>query len=188
MSKEITNPHDKYFAAALSYDVIAKGFLKLFLPKEQVDQLDIDNSLQMDSNSYIDKELQGHFTDIAFRCKQKDSDEKVVIGVLIEHKSYPDDQVIFQVLRYTQNIWDADVRKGKKRQIVIPLVLYHGQKEWEKKQIRDFFPTKNEHLTQFLPKFDYLLVDLSKFSSTQISNLKIKAMVKNFLMALRFGR
>jgi len=49
----------------------------------------------------------------------------------MEHKSYIESKVIFQLLRYITNIWEEKYDpKTKKVPIIIPMVIYHGREVW----------------------------------------------------------
>jgi len=49
----------------------------------------------------------------------------------MEHKSYIEGKVIFQLLRYITNIWEEKYDpKTKKVPIIIPMVIYHGREVW----------------------------------------------------------
>ncbi len=187
MSQKIKNPHDKYFRAVFSHQSIAKGFLKAFVPKETIDQLDID-SLDQVTGSFIDEQLQEHFTDILFQCRLKDTKEEIWISILLEHKSYNDSDSEFQLLGYLHNGWQEDLKKGKKRRFILPIILYHGSEKWKKKRISDHFDYLSEHFTQFIPKFEYVLIDLSQFSESELLKMQIDAIVLNMAMVLKFGR
>ena len=54
---------------------------------------------------------------------------------------------------------------------VVPLIVYHGKKSWEHKRFDEYFEGMDKDLAQFLPKFDYLLTDLSCFSDEEIVQL-----------------
>ncbi|HHB78849.1 MAG TPA: hypothetical protein ENK85_06420, partial [Saprospiraceae bacterium] len=95
MSKNIKNPHDKYFRAVFSNKTITVDFLKGFLPKKYLEKLDLD-SLERVSGSFVDEHLQELFTDMLYRCRLKDSDEELWMSILLEHKSYNDADTDFQ--------------------------------------------------------------------------------------------
>jgi len=50
--------------------------------------------------------------------------------ILLEHKSYPDPQTPFQLLRYLVRIWERDSREGEDLRPIVPVVVYHGQERW----------------------------------------------------------
>ena len=187
MRNDLNNPHDKYFRSVLSNAEIAKDFVKAFVPQEVVEALDLDDFEQV-TDSFIDEELKASISDIIYKTRFKNMEQDVFVSLLFEHKSYYESETIFQLHRYLPNIWEHQVKQGAKRPLVIPLVVYHGKEKWKKKGLEDFFSLPNEHFRQFLPIFDYILVDLSEYSEEEILGMHINAMVVNLAMALKFGR
>jgi len=68
------------------------------------------------------------------------------------------------------NIWDLQ----KTPQPIIPLVVYHGTRNWQSRDFSDYFPDLKSHhleLARFIPRFDYLLIDLRKASDEEIRQM-----------------
>jgi len=106
--------NDRFFRFAFSEKKVALGYLLEFLPKVITDELDLE-SLELENNSYVNKELEEHFSDIVYRCNfkksehQEESHEKppeIWLSFLFEHKSYPVFFVYKQLLRYILNTWE----------------------------------------------------------------------------------
>lgn len=72
MEKSLYNPHDKFFKAMMAEKYIAIDFLKQFLSAEVSAMIDYD-SLVLQSNSFLDEELQEVYADTVFRCRMKES-------------------------------------------------------------------------------------------------------------------
>ena len=51
---------------------------------------------------------------------------------------------------------------------VIPVILYHGKEEWKVRRFSDYFEGIDEIFCRFVPEFEYLLTDLSKYSNEDI--------------------
>ena len=173
----IHNPHDAYFKATFGKIDFAKDFLKNYLPRELVDLVNI-NTLSSEPTSYLTKELEEQFTDLVYKAEIKG--EKAYITFLLEHKSYPDRMVIFQVLKYIISIWEEKIRndvESKKAEnkilktneielpIIIPLVVYHDKNKWNiKRSLGEMIPHyKNlpDIIKRYIPNYQYLLIDLS---------------------------
>ncbi len=187
MGKKIKNPHDKYFSAVFSYKSITISFLKSFLPQKYLEKLDID-SIDRTSGSFIDEHLQEYFSDMLYRCPLKDTEEEIWISLLLEHKSYVDFNTEFQLLSYMNNGWAQDIKEGRKRRFILPIVLYHGDERWKRKGIIDYFEQIGEHFIPFLPKFEYILIDFSQYSEKDLLDMHLEAMVLNLAMVFKFGR
>lgn len=189
----IKNPHDKFFRSVFSEKKVALGYLLEFLPSEITDELDLD-TLEQENNSYIDKNLDEHFSDIVYRCNFKrqenttQNQNEIWLSFLFEHKSYPVYFVFLQLLQYVVNIWSQLLKQNKPLKIIIPIVVYHGKKEWEMRKIEDFFYVPNKHFRKFLPIFDYILTDLSVTSDDRIKQIRQNAKLFNALMALKHSR
>jgi predicted transposase/invertase (TIGR01784 family) len=94
---EIRNPHDLFFRKTFSRIEIAHNFIENYLPAEVVAAVDLE-TLKLQKDSFIDEELQEHFSDLLYQVQLRDGSEANVY-FLLEHKSSPDVLVAFQLLR-----------------------------------------------------------------------------------------
>jgi len=177
---QINNPHDHFFKATFSDKLVVKAFLRRFLSKEVLDTLDL-NSLEALPNSYIDENLEESFFDLVFRCKTKDGKEKL-ISILFEHKSFYDKYSPFQLLGYSTSSYQIQIANKKEPIPVIPILLVHSKKGYEKKQIVEFFGNYSSSVLKYVPNFDYVLIDLANMESHELENLG-----NQFLIAALLG-
>jgi len=124
MSNEsINNPHDKFFRESFGRKDIAKSFIKEYLPQDLCKSLEL-KSLEISKDSYVDKEMSEHFSDIVYKINILGKSS--FIYLLFEHKSYDDKLVHFQLLRNMVKIWEMFIKQnsktGKLPQI-IPLLI-----------------------------------------------------------------
>jgi len=98
----LSNPHDRYFKETFARPEIACDFLENYLPPTIRDCLEL-SSLTLQKESFIDHELRQHFSDILYQV-QTVSQGPGYVYLLFEHKSYPDNLTIFQMLRYCVRI------------------------------------------------------------------------------------
>jgi len=172
---EISNPHDKFFKESFSRPEVARDFLANYLPAEVVQELDL-NALEPLKDSFVDKELQTHYSDLLYRLKLRDGRDMHVY-VLFEHKSSPEPLVAFQLLRYMVRIWEQALKKGAGLSPIVPIVVYHGQKAWQiSPHFRDLFNAP-QALLAFLPDYRYHLTDLSRFSDAELKGAVIHRVV-----------
>ena len=82
----IPNPHDCFFREAFTRKEVARGFFREYLPPTLVRQLNLD-SLRITKDSFIEKQLQEHFSDILYTVHYRD--RPVYIYLLLEHKESP---------------------------------------------------------------------------------------------------
>ncbi|MCP4992174.1 MAG: Rpn family recombination-promoting nuclease/putative transposase, partial [Gammaproteobacteria bacterium] len=65
MADPLTNPHDKYVKSIFSDHEAARDFLQHFLPADIIPLLDLA-SLDIQKDSFIDPDLQEHFSDLLY--------------------------------------------------------------------------------------------------------------------------
>ncbi len=183
------NQHDIITKQVLSQKTYAVDFLKNALPKEITSELDFIK-LQIEKGCFIDATDQERFTDILYSVpikKQSDSEsakslESKRLGVfcLIEHKSYKEKNIHSQLLMYLAGIYKTSTMP------VIPLVLYHGKKEWDIPTLFSSSLVIPEHLRKslqkYIPDFHYELLDL-RSDKTEFTDFSVA--VQAFLKSLQ---
>ena len=166
MADTLTNPHDKFFKDLFSRQDAARDFLQHYLPSEISSLLDLSD-LEIGKDSFIDPELQEHFSDLLYKVSLH-SGQQSYIYILFEHKSYPDPQIAFQLLKYMVRIWEQSRRQNEILLPVLPLVIYHGQQRWQVALEFSALFTLPHALRPFVPEFRYWLTDLSQYSDEEI--------------------
>jgi len=173
MDNNITNPHDKLFKEVYSNKNNAVSFLENYLPNNILNLTDLD-SLTLCKDSFIGKNLKEYYSDLLYKVNFKT--QPGYIYCLFEHKSYPDSFIHLQLLEYMIKIWRLELKqkKPKKLPVIIPLVLYHGAKQWKlKENLSSIINVPSEILEKHIPNFKYILYDLSKYSDDEIKGSKI---------------
>jgi len=92
------------------------------------------------------------------------------VYILFEHKSYHEPLTAFHILRYMVKIWEMLLRKreGLALPVIIPLVLYHGEKSWKSGlNFRDLFDCSDD-MVSFIPDFEYLFWSAAGYSDEEI--------------------
>ncbi|MEZ0541285.1 Rpn family recombination-promoting nuclease/putative transposase [Fibrella arboris] len=158
MSHHTDNPHDRYFKETFAQTDILADFLNVYLPETLRNQLDF-SSLEREFDTYTDETLSEHFADLVFTARL--TDQPVRIAVLLEHKSYTEPYIHFQLNRYVLTVWDAQLSEKKPLLPIIPVVVYHGRRRWKKREIRSYFEQLPDAVSPYVPSFDYVLIDLS---------------------------
>ncbi len=163
---EINNPHDKFLKETLSKKENAIGFIENYLPKDIVELIDL-NKINIEKDSYITENLQEYFTDLLYKVMIKG--EESYIYVLFEHKSYPDKLIGLQLLEYLIQCWKSKIKQKNKLPLVIPLVIYHGKVNWNiGVRFSDIIEKIDDKFKKYIPDFEYLLYDLSKYQDKDI--------------------
>ncbi|MBF0427724.1 MAG: Rpn family recombination-promoting nuclease/putative transposase [Magnetococcales bacterium] len=93
--KELSHPHDRLFKALVSHPETAGVLLREYLPKEIIVLLTPDDPEPV-PGSFVSQELQPYYSDMLFRSKTL-SGRNLFFYTLVEHKSYPDRKVGWQL-------------------------------------------------------------------------------------------
>ncbi len=158
-----------------------------YLSEHVVDHLDL-TTVKLEKETFIDQQLREVRSDLLFKLRLKDG-IKASIYVLFEHKSYPEPLISLDILRYMVRIWDQWLKQDKSLTLlplIIPLVLYHGQRKW--KISRDFsgLITDSDKFGDFIPNFRYSLCDLSDYTDEEIR--KGEKILQGALLTLKYSR
>ncbi len=167
MAKDINNIHDKFFKELMADRQNAIDFMQFFLPDSILKHIDIQ-SLEHQKNSFIAPDLKEVFSDAIFSIKLLNSEEALLISILLEHKSIKDEHTPFQILSYLGQGYQSQIKQKKTLKIILPFIFYHGKANWELKKIPDFFSNYPNELISFIPHFDIFFVDLKKLEDTEI--------------------
>ena len=123
------------------------------------------------------------YGDLAFTVKVECDEPKqaeLLVGILEEHKSYPDYSIIPQLVRY----WYEIMVRNQKNIPTIAIVLYNWKDPWKiEKQV--MFPNYPEYYHRIGLPFILEVVDISDiFSEDEIS--KISSKIALALVALKY--
>jgi predicted transposase/invertase (TIGR01784 family) len=80
--------HDSLFKETFGRPDIAADFLRNYLPAEISNLFNLDG-LKQQRETFIDAELQEHFSDLLYQAPLRDG-RSAYIYLLFEYKSYPD--------------------------------------------------------------------------------------------------
>ena len=166
MGELIRNPHDALFKETLTKKENALNFLENYLPAEVLAIVDLAN-LEIEKDSFIDDELQEYFSDLLYKVRFEGEDGYIYI--LFEHKSYNEKWISLQILEYMLRCWKLKRSQQQTLPVIIPLVLYHGEKAWTVGvKLSDMFQVRKEILQKYIPDFEYVLYDLHSYSDEKI--------------------
>lgn len=184
----VVNPHDRFFKQVMSNPGIARDFIQNYLPADVVEHMDL-SSLELSAESFVDAALQAHHTDLLFTLKLRDGDDGLVY-LLFEHKSYADRLVAFQLLRYLVRIWEHSLRRYDRLVPVVPVVVYHGEFDWQVKPGFRWLVQAPDAFTRYVPEFDYSLCDLTGLDDDAIRGeivLRVTLQVLKHIVRDDFG-
>lgn len=171
--RSIENIHSHFFEKVLSEVANAKTFLKFILPMPLQNRMDL-TSISFDPTSYISPQYKSSFSDIVVKSRTQDEQSPVDIYFLFEHKSFPDEGVLLQLLRYMDLMWQKDYAEKKPLRLIVPIVFYHGKGEWQKPTqfIGQFSIT--EEWKPYLLNFSFILFDTNTWDWEAESSQPLK--------------
>lgn len=136
---DIQNPHDAFVRSVFQEKENAIDLIRSALPGQIVSILDLD-TLDLIDASFVDAQQKQSQGDLLFSIElQRDGQivppkaEKtgqLQIYCLFEHKSYLDPGIYVQLIEYLARIYRRQWTTVRWYSPVIPLVFYHGEKEW----------------------------------------------------------
>jgi predicted transposase/invertase (TIGR01784 family) len=158
----IRQPHDKIFKRVMTDRDNAISLLKNILPADITKMLSLED-IKYEKDSFIPPHLKDYFSDLLTSVPVKDQTCKVNIYFLFEHKSYHEKNYPLQVLRYVLEIWEQylNITKdtGGKLPLIIPVLITHPERCWERKNISDLVDIPSEDFRKFIPDFEHILYD-----------------------------
>ena len=173
---EIKNVHDNMFKNVFGNVDNTKAFLQKVLPETILKAINF-SKIAIDCTNYVSKKFKEGFSDIIVKTvmiNEKGKELGTDIYILIEHKSYTDEEIFIQLLLYMYLMWQKDLSDGKPLRVIIPLVFYHGKDEWDiPKSFVDQFAVSDE-IKEFLLDFSYVLFDTKDWNFDEEKNGKLR--------------
>jgi hypothetical protein len=159
-------PHDSLFRFSWSDLPTARAHFQGALSARLSEQLDW-STLALQPGSFMDERFQDFHSDVLYQVQTLDK-KPVFLYLLFEHQSSMDRFMGLRVLTYLTRIWDQHLSQfPKTRQLppIVSLVLYQGRERWtapmQFQELVELPPTLQADLEAHLPKFCYVLEDLS---------------------------
>jgi predicted transposase/invertase (TIGR01784 family) len=131
--------------------------------------------------------LRESFSDVVWSCPLRGTDSSVKVSFLFEHKSSPESYPHLQLLEYMLGMYNAALKDGEPLPFVLPIVVYHGEKDWHYRPFSDYYPVLPESFRPYLPHFEYQLTDLSNYSIEELRS-KGEGGLYNVFLALKRAR
>lgn len=181
-SKAVNNPHDKLFKATFGMKSVVKGYFLDVFPKQFSEKLDLE-TLERESTSYITKDLEETYSDLVWRCQLK-SGLPILLSFLFEHKSYKPKRPHLQIGEYQFSAYRIQDQTNPNEPLiqVIPIIVYHGQENWELKEpFESYFGRVEKDFENFLPRFDFILTNIKSYSDEAIRSFNERFLEKIFL-------
>jgi predicted transposase/invertase (TIGR01784 family) len=159
--KKIDKIHDKMFTNVFRKVDNAKALLKEVLPGKIKKRIDF-SSIEIGDSDYVSKQFDEYFSDIVIKVKMKSKVGGRIptdICFILEHKTEGRIRIFIQILKYMVEEWQKDIDEKRPLRIIIPIIFYHGEKEWKIPQsFVDQFDVEDE-VKKFLLDYRYFLFD-----------------------------
>lgn len=159
----LDQPHDKFFKTAFSNKEVLTDFAQAFLPPDLLRDMDW-STLERYNETYLSADLTEYYVDLLFTVSF--GEERVQLALLFEHKSYVEKYPHFQINQYLLNFWSRQEKDGAPLTPIVPIVIYHGETKWKKKPVTAYFKHNRIELFQYVPSFDYVLINLEDVTTS----------------------
>ena len=187
------NIHDAFFKSILSRIEHAASFLRQVLPPALVARIDF-TTLVLCTGSYVDEALKERHSDLLFSVSL--DGRETLVYLLLEHQSSVDGRMSFRLLRYEMRIWEQWSRDypdaAARLPMILPVVLHHSEKGWTgSTAFEDLIDADANVLAEvgpYVPRFRFLLVDISKETDEALRGRAMTALVRLCLWCLRHAR
>jgi len=174
--KKIDKIHDKMFTNVFRKTDNAKALLKKVLPGKIKKRIDF-SSIEIEDTNYVSKRFEEYFSDIVIKVQMKSKTGGKIptdICFILEHKTEGRKRIFIQILKYMVEEWQKDIDEKRPLRIIIPIVFYHGEKEWKIPQsFVDQFDVEDE-VKKFLLDYRYFLFDAKPWDFRTEKNKELR--------------
>lgn len=168
-AKKLYLDHDGYFRETFEMTRIGRAFLKKVLPPETLARLNL-KKLTVEKRHFKDELFKDKIADVVYRVPVKETGKHVDFFVILEHKSYSDNLVIFQLWCYIFHLCRLIFQLAKdKKELksdfkfppVIVIIVHHGRSQFRgvTELAKLFFSIPG--LEKYLPQLRAILFDLN---------------------------
>ncbi len=123
-------------------------------------------------------EIGVRYNDMIWRLRWRDSGEWIYIYLMLEFQSTVQQFMAVRVFDYDGGLYRQIVRALRpkhddKLPIVLPLVLYRGDRKWTAKQdVFDLIALAPAEIAPYLPHLRYLLLDVNAFPVDELESMR----------------
>ena len=181
-------PHDQFFKYLMDQRDKAAALIKAGVPLNVAGKLDWE-SLKKTENDYLSSDLRHTFSDVVYECGYGGK-RKVLISLLIEHKSNVPHQPYLQLLKYMVGIWEKQSRNKESLRPVIPILFFHGPTGWQPRDFYFYFEGRDVplDLQPFIPLFNFCFFSLQEKSDKWIEETLPDLRLKIAVLLLKYIR
>ena len=183
------NPHDAFFKLVFADPEHAAGELRASLPPEIAAHVPWA-TLKLVPGSFVDEELARSHADLLFSAQI--AGHEALVYFLFEHLSTAPPLVPFRLLCYEVRVWQDYLAKhpqAKRLPVILPIVLHHSEAGFRAAtsfdEVLDVAPAVREAVGPFVPRFRFLLDDVSHAADGDLRRRAMTALGKLALVCLR---
>ena len=181
----VSQPHDKYFYRVFSNERDAASLLRTCVPQPLADTLRWP-TLTVLPGRFVRDDWRGNEADLVFSVEREGSDTPVLVYVLLEHQSTPDQWLRLRLLGYCVQVWLRWQRQHEDEErlpLLVPLVFYQGARRWE--YAREFadLVTDAEPQWRWVPRFEHLLIDQTEQGAESVTGAVAARLLQIAMMA-----
>lgn len=168
------NPHDKGYRVLLTNKETFLELLQTFVDQSWVQEIN-ENDLILVNKSYVLQDFSDKEADIVYKMRLGGTE--IIFYVLLELQSTVDHTMPFRLLQYMVEIW-RDIykntpnkkrkRKNYKLPLIIPAVLYNGEKKWTVRKSFKEYQWGYEHFPSNILDFSYILFDVARYDEEEL--------------------
>jgi predicted transposase/invertase (TIGR01784 family) len=184
-AKRLHQIYDKLFKLVFEHEPSVQLFLRQFGDPKIVNQLNF-KSLQLDTNSYLSKQLEAYFSDMVWKANW--GAEKVAVAFLFEHKSVPERYVAVQLLEYISSMLVRDVKAKRPLTLVLPSIFNHGKRNWKPKTLVQLYDPSTQPLHALIPNFEIPCFRVDALDDETILALPNDTVLKSLFLILKHGK
>lgn len=167
--EKIYQVHDKSIRKVLLNKREAAIFINQALELENTKNEIKEQEIELYNNQYVTRTYNNRISDIVYKMNNKN------IYFLIEHQSKIDYSMALRVVEYMVGILGTYIKKSKNKNmkipLIIPIILYTGEKNWDAKEcITDM----EESLEGFNNKEfgRYSIISINKYRKKELVQMK----------------
>lgn len=87
-----------------------------------------------------------------------------------------------QILRYLAGAYHKQLQSFDKLEVVLPVLFYHGDEEWEFQALEELIPSYPDNLKQYIPIQTTNFINLQNISDDHIQSLRNAFLATTMLM------
>ena len=184
--KSIRLRHDQFMKYLMKDLSFTKAFLDFLLPDNFRRELNLSD-LKDAKSSFVDEQLSEHFADAVFEVPYTNfPDEMTNLVILFEHKSYKDEQLPYQLLRYLSNGYIHQIINGQAKMPIITVIFYHGKDKWDLQKIRSGFSEVHTPHLSYVPEMNWIFINTNELDETALLQLT-NTLVRSVLLTKKYS-